>query len=727
MPIIELYPEPVPTLSPRYALKFSLDILPADLTANRFTNWLPRLKADGVEILLRDSCNIEESDRNIGWTLNATLLKTTDRSALTPDASIDFGFGKKIAGVWDESTFVTLMTGAKVQAVQVSIEGSPQNPKDRLSVTIVSAEGEKLNRTSASGLVIYDPDRVTIDQNEFQTIYDKDGQSYSPEMLAVPGLDLDYLFNYVFVTKCGFTGYQTDIPVEDYPVDQFRVGMGKRFFDSLAPYFAMYDPHAVRVENDVVGVWDMTKEQPTGFPAPKSVTLDLVANQLNLSQEKQKLDALMLHFVGVENNYDRIVVVHDDSEETPGKNTHVSIRKSVMQFIKDLRNGTTQLIKELLWIEDKTTTINATESEVSTESYDFDPSFEVINRQKFTRALLPDLDGGLTAIVMPAENEREKFLYLQHPYKPRTKYLARREMQRDGLITVDSDNPNVYGDPAKQAAKIADRSNNTADGQTYEWGSLVAHVESAEPLKDSTVRVRIFETDEAQNQVTIDKTETRAGEIGVNAFATTDQMMPVFAEDNATRSLERIDDIFIGPLPLKYGIPLATRVLVNRQNKNQNVTLPVIGYDASLRKGFAIAPKDRDGVSLGNFLITGVGINFSNQGLFMNLTAREISDTTKPLQDVPATSNSIAAGAVQTYTIPIDCTDGFVLTLSPRPVDDLVIEAKRSADSVWIDLESLDIDLSTWDGTTQDFDIRITAGSVTDLTHANFEVAVDQA
>jgi hypothetical protein len=728
MPIIELYPEPARTLSDRFGLNFNIDILPADLAANRFTHWMPRLKVDGTEVFLRDEpITVDEDENSIGKTLTFSLLKVSDKSLMTSDASVDFGIGQRIAGVWDESTFVTLMSGAKVQSVNETIEGPPNNPKDRVSVTITSAGAEKLNTTSETGTIIYDPNRVTVSESDFKTIYDKDGQAYSPEVIAVPNLDLAYLFNYVFVTKCGFDSYQTDLPADDYPIERFDVPFGGRFCDGLKSFIGMYGPPAYRIEGNTIGVWDTTIPHPSGFPAPKEITLDVVANQLNLSQEKLKLDALMLHFIGVEYNYDEITVRHDDSNTTPSKNTTVATRRSIMEFRKFTLDGGTVVVHEVLWIEDKTTTINGTDSEIVSESYEFDTAFEVAARQKFTRSRLPNLDGTTSATVQSAENEREKFLVQAHPYKPRSRYVARRELQRDGLITVDADNPDVYGNPAKQAAKIADRSNNTADGQTYEWGSLAAEYETAEPLKDTIVRVRIFKTDEVKDQVTLDKTEIRAGEIGINGRSSQEQVMPVFAVDNATRSLEQTQDFYVGPLPLKYALPLAKRVLVNKQTKNQDVTLPVIGYDPSLRKDFAIAPKDRDGVSLGNFLIKGVSITISSQGLLMNLTARELADTDDPLQEISSTSNSIASGAVQTYTIPVDCADGRVLTLDPRPIADLTIEAKRSADSVWVDFETTDIDLSPWDGTTQDFDIRVTAGAVSVLTNRQFVVADDPA
>jgi hypothetical protein len=111
----------------------------------------------------------------------------------------------------------------------------------------------------------------------------------------------------------------------------------------------------------------------------------------------------------------------------------------------------------------------------------------------------------------------------------------------------------------------------------------------------------------------------------------------------------------------------------------------------------------------------------------MNLTCREIADTAASIQDVPAVSNSIDAGAQETFTIPVDCAADTILTLSPRTVPNLTIEARRVGDIAWIDLSSFDVDLSPWDGTTQDFEIRITAGSVATLTHTHFEIAVDQA
>lgn len=67
----------------------------------------------------------------------------------------------------------------------------------------------------------------------------------------------------------------------------------------------------------------------------------------------------------------------------------------------------------------------------------------------------------------------------------------------------------------------------------------------------------------------------------------------------------------------------------------------------------------------------------------------------------------------KTIVCKIDCQTGYYLRSSA--VADIAVEAKRSADSVWTNIETTPIDLTPWNGTMQNFDIRITAESVSGI------------
>jgi hypothetical protein len=75
-------------------------------------------------------------------------------------------------------------------------------------------------------------------------------------------------------------------------------------------------------------------------------------------------------------------------------------------------------------------------------------------------------------------------------------------------------------------------------------------------------------------------------------------------------------------------------------------------------------------------------------------------------------SDSVRESSSNVRTIRIETIEtGFVLVCN-HSVDDVTVEGRLVGDSVWIDLETIGIDLSPYTGTSRNFEIRYTAGSV---------------
>lgn len=90
-------------------------------------------------------------------------------------------------------------------------------------------------------------------------------------------------------------------------------------------------------------------------------------------------------------------------------------------------------------------------------------------------------------------------------------------------------------------------------------------------------------------------------------------------------------------------------------------------------------------------------------------------------------NNPITAGSVSVeasgdciLTIRIDCRAGFALRADAG--DHLTIEARKSGDSVWINLQSSEIDLSAYTGNRIEFEIRLSADASTGIESASVKV-----
>lgn len=705
MPFVETHGEPVPLINNEVVSTFIFDIVSDTAWDSR--NWLPRLKADGTEKLIRGTATLDDSEP--GQTLSVELQKVSDRSAFTNDALCDFGIGRKSAGAWHEASFLTLMDDGLVESQDYVIGGTRQNPTDRASLQI--NKNEQLNRTSEEGLVLYDSNRTTVSESDFKIIEGEDGASFFPEIVAVPDMKLSDILQRVFVDEMGFDSYETDLPDDDWPVMQFQVGMGQKYWDSLKGIIGIYSPIPTILDN-VIYIFDTTKENQSGFPAPKSITLNVLANDVQFSGGPQRVDGIKLHYIGVENNYDYTTIRFDNELSTPSASTRVETLKATVEFRKITAPSSSTVIREMLNFENKDTYVDSVKVEESSDFFHFNGA-RYENRTKTVNSLLPIAPDMDTLSLQHSRLENEDYVHLSDPWRRGYTYIGIRNMNVEGLINVDEDNPDSLGDPAEMIADVHYRSNNVVAGQTYRTGKLTSLRETAEPLRDGSTRVRTIEVDEVVGQVLKDKTEIRVGEIGLPGSSNETKEYIVFADDNHTRTVERLVDLHIGELPLRYGIPLAERYLRYLQTKGRTCTFSHINYDPSLRKGMTIQVKDRTDTAVGNFLILGTRLRVSIGGLFVDINAKEIADTTNPLT-YSSWAHVITESTSLVFTIPIECDSDSVLSAST--VADLTVEARPSGVGGYTNIETGTLDLSAYTGTTQDVDIRVTAGAIASTT-----------
>ena len=728
MPFIDLFPEPTPTPATASLLHFAFDILPNDLVAKMRELWPPRVKVDGTEVRINQAQMSDEASAT-AISVNVELTNPADHELFTPTASIDFGVGRRIVSGggwdWDEATFIHLIDGGRAPNVSRTIEGPPLAMADKSSVTILSPAGVKLNKTSETGLIVYDSNRVTINADDVETIYDKAGHPYAPERMAVPGLTLQSLFQEVLVTKCGFTAVHTDLPAADYPIQRYEVSMGERFYDGLKKSIGMYSPAIKPYPDGSIGIYDTTTPYSEALnPGLRRITVDR-SKSINLDRNQKRIDALLLHFVGLANNYDYTTFKFDYPTDTVGS-AIVDTERISVEFRKITSPTTNVIVRTALNIENKVTRKGGTVIDETSDVYEFTASGQYAHRAKTTKKLLPPISNvTLPPTLQNYSQETEENQWLPHPFRRRLEYIAQRETRTTAVVLTDSDNPLPDGSAWKRDLATGHRFGNVLDGQTFTTEEIKAGSESAEPLRNGMIRVRVFEVDSITGLVIRDYTEDRPGEAGVSGVASSRLTMPVFAEDNPTRSLDYTDELDVGELPLRYALPLAKRVLIQRQTADEPTKLNHVGFDPSLVKSILIAPDDRDGNPLGNYIIRGRTANFTQEGAFMQLSCDKVANTDLPLNELPSIPRTINSGEALIFEVPIACLAGY--SLISDVVADLTVEArhKETPNLPWEDIELGEVDLTVFDGTTESFQIRVTAGAVTEITHREFDVSTD--
>ncbi len=217
--------------------------------------------------------------------------------------------------------------------------------------------------------------------------------------------------------------------------------------------------------------------------------------------------------------------------------------------------------------------------------------------------------------------------------------------------------------------------------------------------------------DELTGQVIFNGSEDRAGEVGLAGQQTSNEELLVYAFPGGVRSDDKVEDLPVGELPLKYAIPLARRRLAQRQADSGTVNMPVIGYDRSLLKGTPITPVDRESFeTFGSFIITGRTITINRNGVTVNYTGRGMASAVDTYQEIGSTQIALFVGTSVMYEYQIDCTDGYVMFLAGSGPD-LSIEARRKVINPflgWVNLTGGGIlDLSPYAGTKQTFQFKI--------------------
>lgn len=601
-----------------WTLELIIDIVPS-LSPSRNIRYRPRFRADGVDVPITE-WSYSESQQVAGGECQVTLARTSDRSLFAVDTVIDFGFGLLTSpGVFDESSMDWKILGGTFTGWQNPLGWSANAPTDKVIVNGSSAIYDKLNVTAETGIIFFDTAVETVTTDEIEPIFDENGVSYLPELVGIAGLTLYDVLDRVLITECGFTSYEAP---PDYPLRRVDCPMGQSLWSAVSGFLGMYNT-AVIVEADVLKIIDTTLVSPSGFPVPKQVGVSGY-QQLGIADQPRNIDGLIVNISENKRNYDFVTQRIETKTEYAGdlstttEREYREYRRNAHPFV---------VIKDELARETKSTfgldgTVNSSDDRYTYNSRDL-----VSLRLKDVESLLPDLNTGV-ASLQAERSEREEFEYAAHPLRARQSYLASHSLTTRGAVIRDTANQQL-GKDFIQPYQTANRSGNLQEGQTLETDFLMSvRRETYEPLRGNQVRVTEWEFDGTTNEgvgsVIRDDTQTRTGDVALNDISPHPTSIIVFAEDNHTRSKERLESVNFGELPINLSLPLARRMIKRAKEKSRNVNLTVPGYDPLLLKGFVIDARERESVTVGNFLILSLNISGDAVQMFTNVTGIEV-------------------------------------------------------------------------------------------------------
>jgi len=601
-----------------WTLDLIIDIVPS-LNPSRNIRYRPRFRADGVDVPITE-WSYSESQQIAGGECQVTLARASDRSLFAVDTEIDFGFGLLTSpGVFDEATMEWKILAGTFTGYQYPIGWSNNAPTDKVIVNGSSNIYDKLNVTSERGIIFFDTAVETVTTDEIEPIYDENGVSYLPELVGVSGLTLYDVLDRVLITECGFTSYEAP---PDYPLRRVDCPMGQSLWASVSGFLGMYQTEVV-VEANILKIIDTTLVSPSGFPVPKQVGVSNY-QQLGLTEQPRNIDGLIVNISENKRNYDFVTQRFENKTEFAGT-LSTSTEKEFREYRRFAHPFV--VIKDELARETKETfgpggTVNASEDIYTYNSRDL-----VSLRVKEVENLLPDLTTGITSLQLE-KSEREEFIYAAHPLRARSTYLQNHQLTTRGAVVRDTANQQL-GKDFIQPYSTANRSGNLQEGQTLETDFLIGiKRETFEPIRGNKVRITEWEFDGTTNEgvgsVIKDDTQERTGDVALNDISPHPTQIIVFAEDNRTRSKERLESVNYGELPTTLALPLARRTIKRAKEKSRNMNLTVAGYDPLLLKGFVIDARDRDASTLGNFLILSLNISGDAIQFSTNVTGIQV-------------------------------------------------------------------------------------------------------
>jgi hypothetical protein len=574
-----------------------------------------RVFADGVSYPIR-GFDLSEGRQSSGIEVNLTLAKPGDRAAILAAGLFTFD-------VYDNGNWKTLFSGGKLAGGEFSFAWQGFGPANTLSISTVGQVDDQLAKSPPNNLTVYDPFREDIDASAYRSVFDENGIEYAHQLTAISDMRLNDLFRFVFVTKCGFAGYQTNLP--NWPIRRATFQMTGTYLDGIRGVIGIFNP-LIFAENDIVYILDSTLVLPAGFAQPVELPATQYLNA-QFRETKQDADGIVLQYLENESEFDyysdREVSDGTDTTGEPGTPGYTESDRS--QTFRDYYRYSnpaspvrTEKIKELTTVRAMVNTGGYSGLQTITEIVEtvtLDSKGRHQSIVKEISALVPNIGPPHTLAFQPVETETTRFEYSPDYFDPKREFLSKTTKEITGFIATDTDpDAENLGQPFRQRFYDAWRGGNITDTTELSSGPIRSFVERITQTGRGQLEVRAktvdFMTDPPA--ITHTPTDVRSGDISQSASNSQTAELIVYRQGVTARAGRKLITLAIGDLPLIYGIPLAKRRLQLGRRRSGSITLK--GLNLNFVRGSVLRLLDANGSAVGNFLVEGRSISGANLG-----------------------------------------------------------------------------------------------------------------
>lgn len=593
-------------------VSFIVEVLAAQVSGS-YREFHARLLINENEIPLTE-VTIDAPTNSVGNTINVTLARPGDHTLIVVDTPYTLEIGERVNGVivWkhrvDSDTFNSKNYG---------ISFSSNAPSDSINLSTPSSLIDKLNKYPLTNEVYYDPLAIELNVDEFEQVYDTSGNAYPTLIFPTSDLTVHDLLEKIFVEKCGFSEYKTNLP--DYKTKRLDCSMFESYLSAIGGVIGIFEPLFFE-KDDIIWIIDTTAILPPGFPDPRTIT---GSNYSTLGNSKQNdpIEAYEVSYSEDLLNWDYFTL--DTKTDTTVSGTVGGfdfITNEVVTKTREYRRNSAPNIIVSTSIDSIETTQTETFGKVLStilEEFTYDFLGRETKRVTTSEQRIPRYVQGLVSESLEVVNKSTtKTTYRQHPYEPNKQYKSKVEHTVEGLRYVDPD-PYLEDKEYIQRYTDAHLSGNIVESGTSNFGQISSRVETTTPLPNRESKLKVQEIDYLTEPplLVVNTVDIAVGDIGISSTLPRQKKIIVTLDPELVITDRRKGRLNIGDMPISLGMALAIRLLNKRKFKNHQLSMNLVNIDWNIRRGSLIKALGRNNEDLGNFLIEGFQIVMKSLGV----------------------------------------------------------------------------------------------------------------
>jgi hypothetical protein len=705
------------------AEQFVTDIL-VDLVPDPPTSRSERraiLTVDGEPIQIKEAEWIED-EGSTDDRLIVTLPHPDLGASITRDSVITFELQRKISGVWTTTT-VLLANG---QVDETSLEHGRKNGAnaDVFSFTGQTPLQVRFNVTPLTDLIMFDPQKLTLEAEDFDLIPDSNGNTHEVELMPMHRMKMNSVFEEVFNARMGFDDWHSDLPDEFLELTRVDFRGGQPMTGPIRELIGFFSADFQLIGNEI-WIKDGTAEHPSSLPVRQVTIREGKLKNLAVTEKFERYDGVDLTYNERALEYD---FVTERTDVLPPRSVTVGGITTVTQntnYVTELRRNSQpdRIIDEKIMRITQSVTQNGYLIKDSTDRRTYDLYGNLTRKVITIDARIPDLLTGLFLMRRVREVTEEQG-YRGHPFRLEKIFRYRTKIETEGLILVDAANP-MLGQPARQDISTAYQALNLAEGQSTEFGAIEHYDEWVQPLRDDKVYISRQRVNYVNPMVEEDPEEEKVGDIGISTLISREMREWVFPRGVYDRTPDKLLPLDAMDISLRFAEPVARRHLSMLKNLPKRVSATAIDFDETIIKGSTVNFRGRGGIDLGVHRILSRRLSIRPRAWTASYTARQVGVSSTYIlvdNEDPYTPGEMALNSNEqkTFILAFECFEGYYLRCDP--IADVLVEARAVGDTDWTALESTPIDMEPWVLTVQHFEIRVTTGTISSYARRRLKV-----